>query len=116
MLNAKKIEMLMESNKISKVKLCQITGMARTTLDAILNGSDAKVSTIEAIAKCLGVQVGELFEPSISNAAKTAGPLSPASNSGHITQNIGDSEAWRLLAEERKERIDELKDRLAKYE
>ena len=41
----------MAAAKINKAQLCTKTGIARTTLDAILNGSDARISTIEAIAR-----------------------------------------------------------------
>lgn len=47
---------------ITKVKLCSATGIARTTLDAILNGADAKISTVEAIASELHLHIGYLFD------------------------------------------------------
>ena len=65
MLNVKKIENAMLEQKISKAKLCSSTGIARTTLDAILNGSDAKISTIESIAGILNVKIGFLFDEEI---------------------------------------------------
>lgn len=55
----------MLEKKISKAKLCSSTGIARTTLDAILNGSDAKISTIETIAGVLNVKIGFLFDEEI---------------------------------------------------
>ncbi|ROT12283.1 XRE family transcriptional regulator [Muribaculaceae bacterium Isolate-105 (HZI)] len=65
MLNTKKIEQSMAVGKMTKAKLCSATGIARTTLDAILNGSDAKISTIEAISKVLNVRIGFLFDEEI---------------------------------------------------
>lgn len=62
MLNAKKLEEQMETSKISKSKLCSRVHIARTTLDAILNGGDAKISTIEAIANELNINIGFLFD------------------------------------------------------
>lgn len=62
MLNVKKIELAMNERNLTKVKLCSATGIARTTLDAILNGSDAKISTIEAIAAELHLRIGYLFD------------------------------------------------------
>lgn len=56
----------MARHKISKSKLCSMTGIARTTLDAILNGSDAKISTIEAIATAIGVKISFLFDEEIT--------------------------------------------------
>lgn len=55
----------MSEGKITKAKLCATTGIARTTFDAILNGSDAKISTIEAISKVLKVKIGFLFDEEI---------------------------------------------------
>lgn len=55
----------MLEGKITKAKLCSATGIARTTFDAILNGSDAKISTIEAISKVLKVKIGFLFDEEI---------------------------------------------------
>lgn len=65
MLNVKKIEIAMTECRINKVKLCAATGIARTTLDAILNGADAKISTIEAIASELHVHIGYLFDEEV---------------------------------------------------
>ena len=79
MLNTNKIKQVMEMKRVSKSKLCSETGIARTTLDAILNGSDAKVSTIEAIAKVLGIKVGSLFEEESTGISQaTYGDFSPA--------------------------------------
>ena len=36
--------------------------MSRTTLDNVLAGADAKISTIESLAKVLGVSIGYLFD------------------------------------------------------
>lgn len=57
MLNVRKIEQAMSDAKITKAQLYSRTKIARTTLDAVLNGSDAKISTIETIANALGVPV-----------------------------------------------------------
>ena len=68
MLNVNKITSAMAAAKINKAQLCTKTGIARTTLDAILNGSDARISTIEAIARVLEVPISEFFDdaPAIS--------------------------------------------------
>lgn len=65
MLNTKKIERAMAEGKVTKTKLCSATGIARTTFDAILNGSDAKISTIEAISKVLKIKIGFLFDEEV---------------------------------------------------
>lgn len=63
----------MAEGKITKTKLCSATGIARTTLDAILNGSDAKISTIEAISKVLKIKIGFLFDEEIDVDVRQAG-------------------------------------------
>ena len=62
MLNVRKIEQAMSDAKITKAQLYSRTKIARTTLDAVLNGSDAKISTIETIANALGVPVSYFFD------------------------------------------------------
>lgn len=62
MLNTNKIETTMSSLGLTKAKLCSNVNIARTTLDAILNGGDVKLSTIEAIAKELHLTVGFLLD------------------------------------------------------
>ncbi len=68
MLNIKRITDAMTQAKLNKAQLCSKTGLARTTLDAILNGSDARISTIEALARVLNLSISELFDdtPAIS--------------------------------------------------
>lgn len=63
----------MNECKLSKVKLCSATGIARTTLDAILNGADAKISTIEAIASVLNLHIGFLFDEEVDVEVRNAG-------------------------------------------
>lgn len=71
MLNISKIEKAMAEGHFTKAKFCSATGIARTTLDAILNGSDAKISTIETISKVLNVRIGFLFDEEVE--VRTAG-------------------------------------------
>lgn len=81
----------MLEKKISKTKLCSSTGIARTTLDAILNGSDAKISTIEAIAGVLKVKIGALFDEGEATI-HTEGDYSPAvGNSENVSVIVGDA-------------------------
>ncbi|MGM9873190.1 MAG: helix-turn-helix domain-containing protein [Muribaculaceae bacterium] len=69
MLNIKKLENTMSERNYSKAKLCSKIGITKTTLDAILNGSDAKISTIESIARVLNVNIGYLFDEESSAVA-----------------------------------------------
>lgn len=96
MLNTNILEAAMKAAKMSKTQLCEETRIARTTLNAILAGSDARVSTIEAIAKALKIPVGVLFEPDDKDGVKTSGDFSPASYSGNVSVFAGGD---ALLAE-----------------
>lgn len=116
MLNTNKIQERIKNKRFTKVKLCSEVGIARTTLDAILNGGDTQVSTLEAIAKALDVPVGYLFDD--HSSIHTEGDYSPASDSGDVSVIVGDSvlaERVKLLEkliEEKDERIAELKERI----
>ena len=72
MLNINKLENAITEAKFTKAKLCSTLGIARTTLDSILNGSDTKISTIESISKVLNVKIGFLFDEEVSEV-RTAG-------------------------------------------
>lgn len=73
MLNTKKIEQIMSELGKTKADICRITGMGRPTFDAILKGSDARISTIESIAKALKVHIGFLFDEEVDVDIRAAG-------------------------------------------
>lgn len=58
--------MLMQSSGLNKSQLAERCGVSRATLDNVLAGGDAKMSTAEAIARVLGIRVGYLFDESSS--------------------------------------------------
>lgn len=60
-MNINKLKKLINSSKLNKVQIAEKCGVSRTTLDNVLAGADAKISTIESLAKVLGVSVGYLF-------------------------------------------------------
>lgn len=60
-MNINKLNKLVNSSKLNKVQIAEKCGVSRTTLDNVLAGADAKISTIESLAKVLGVSVGALF-------------------------------------------------------
>lgn len=117
MLNTKKIVDTIRIKNLKKVWLCSQAGIARTTLEAILNGGDTQVSTLEAIAKALDVPIGYLFDDPITSV-HTEGDYSPASDSGDVSVVIGDAvmaervKALEKLIAEKDERISELKERI----
>lgn len=113
----------MQSEKITKADLCKESGIARTTLDAILNGSDAKISTIESLAKVLRVRIGWLFdeEPvnsinvSATGRSQAAGrDLRMVSSPEGIEEVVLNEKVRHLeeLLKEKDERISELKERI----
>lgn len=61
-MNIKKLNELLNASKLNKVQIAERCGVSRTTLDNVLAGADAKISTIESLAKVLGVSVGYLFD------------------------------------------------------
>ena len=73
MLNVNKIEKKMSELGKTKADICRITGMGRPTFDAILKGSDARISTIESIAKALKVHIGFLFDEEVDVDIRAAG-------------------------------------------
>ncbi len=61
-MNIKRLNELLNASKLNKVQIAERCGVSRTTLDNVLAGADAKISTIESLAKVLGVNVGYLFD------------------------------------------------------
>ncbi|MBD9176733.1 helix-turn-helix domain-containing protein [Paraprevotella clara] len=54
-MNFSLLNRLVSESKLGKLQISELAGISRTTLDNALNGSDIKVSTIENLAKVLGV-------------------------------------------------------------
>ena len=57
---------LVNESKLNKAHIAEMANMSRTTLDNALNGADIKVSTIENLAKVLGVSASIFFSGSSS--------------------------------------------------
>lgn len=64
-MNINKLRSLVADSKLNKVQLAEKCGFTRVTLDNILQGGDAKISTIETLARVLGVSVASLFDDSV---------------------------------------------------
>lgn len=62
MVNIKKIQDKIDELKLSKVQLIKNSGLTRVTIDKILKGGEVNVSTLESLAKGLGVSVGFFFD------------------------------------------------------
>jgi transcriptional regulator with XRE-family HTH domain len=61
-MNLKRLNELIVTSSLNKAQLAEKCLISRTTLDNVLSGADAKISTIESLAKVLGVSVGYLFD------------------------------------------------------
>lgn len=105
---------------MSKKALCETAKIARTTFDSILKGADAKISTIETIAKILNVPVGYLFEEDSTGRGVSidAEFSAVAMSTGNATATFGDAvlaervKSLEQLVSEKDERIKELKERI----
>jgi transcriptional regulator with XRE-family HTH domain len=99
----------MEAMKLTKSELCKRTGISRPTLDALLEGGDVKMRTIEAIAQALNVSVGFFFDGEHHNNITNNGNV-------HLQQqgsgNIQNAEEIATL----KEKIELLEKLLAEKE
>lgn len=70
-MNISKLQLLMNQSKINNSNLASISGVSDVTISKILNGADAKISTIEKIAEALKVPVGYFFDDSTINQLST---------------------------------------------
>lgn len=60
-MNLAKINEYIQENGIGLVSLASKIKISRAALENILNGADVKISTVEALAKALGLKVVDLF-------------------------------------------------------
>lgn len=115
MLIVKNIENAIKEAKVSKIRLCEMCQIARTTLDSILNGADTRISTLEAIASALNKPISYFFDES-SIIAK--GDYSPSPDSGDIPMSVGVHvlteriKGLEALIKEKDERIKEKDERI----
>jgi transcriptional regulator with XRE-family HTH domain len=61
-MNLRRLNELIITSPLNKAQLAERCLISRTTLDNVLSGADAKISTIEALARVLDVSVGYLFD------------------------------------------------------
>lgn len=60
-MNISKLQELVAKSGLSKVQIAEKCGFTRVTLDNALAGADVKISTVEALAKVLGVSASVFF-------------------------------------------------------
>lgn len=57
-MNIAKLQLLMAQSKVNNSNLASMSGVSDVTISKILNGADAKISTIERIAEALKFLLG----------------------------------------------------------
>lgn len=76
----------MSQSKVNNSNLASMSGVSDVTISKILNGADAKISTIEKIAEALKVPVGYFFDDSTISQVSTGNSniVVGRDNNGHI--------------------------------
>ena len=86
-MNINKLKVLVEESGFSKQLIAEKCGISRPTVDNVLGGADAKISTIESLAGFFNVPVGHFFD--ICDVNQTFNGMSNVvvgrDNNGHIT-------------------------------
>lgn len=126
MVNIKKIQDKIDELKLSKAQLIKNSGLTRVTIDKILKGGEVNVSTLESLAKGLGVSVGFFFddveEIKGCEIADHGSALATSHGQASVGQNQAEHDELIRLREENKylkqiladkdERIAEFKERI----
>ena len=63
-MNISKLDRLVKESKLNKSEIADAAGITRVTLDNAINGADVKISTVEAVARVLGVSPATFFDES----------------------------------------------------
>lgn len=82
----------MDELKISKAQLIKNSGLTRVTIDKILKGGEVNVSTLEALAKGLGVTVGFFFDEIEEVKEIATSGNGGASATGHAHASVGQNQ------------------------
>ena len=85
-MNISKLQLLMSQSIVNNSNLASLSGVSDVTISKILNGADAKISTIEKIAEALKVPVGYFFDDSTVSQVSTGNSniVVGRDNNGHI--------------------------------
>ena len=102
-MNTNKLRMVMRERKMTRKALTLATGLSGATIDRLLDGADVRVSTVEIVAKVLGVTVASLLEevplsepPAVPSASVT-GHHNNTAVDGTLTITTGDAERVATL-------------------
>jgi transcriptional regulator with XRE-family HTH domain len=58
----KKVQEVLEKSQLSKREVCRRSKLARPTLEKLLNGKEVNVSSLEAYARTMNVEIGYFFD------------------------------------------------------
>lgn len=85
-MNVAKLQLLMSQSKINNSNLASMSGLSDVTISKILNGADAKISSIERISEALKVPVGYFFDDSPVSQVNSgkSNVMVGRDNNGHI--------------------------------
>lgn len=95
-MNFNLLNKLVNESKLGKSRIAEIAKISRTTLDNALSGADIKISTLESLAKVLGVSTSVFFcdNESINEEKLNAPTISQTvTASSHVTQTAGGAPA-----------------------
>lgn len=73
-MNINKLKILVDNSGLSKQSIAEKCNISRPTLDNVLGGADAKISTIESLALFFNVPVGEFFDTNNVNQSCNGNP------------------------------------------
>lgn len=96
-MNVAKLQLLMSQSKINNSNLASMSGLSDVTISKILNGADAKISSIERISEALKVPVGYFFDDS---------PVSQV-NSGKSNVMVGRDNNGQISVSECQDRLED---------
>lgn len=85
-MNINRLRILIEESGLSKQQIAEKCSISRPTLDNVLGGADAKISTIESLASFFNVPVGHFFDTgNVNQTFKGASNIVVGrDNNGHI--------------------------------
>lgn len=93
-------------------------GMPQQNVSRVFNGESIDTKRLVAVSRALNFNFFELYTNIEHREVHTEGDYSPASDSGHVSQIIGDAvlaervKSLEALVAEKNARIDELKERI----
>ncbi|KAA6348230.1 hypothetical protein EZS27_004298 [termite gut metagenome] len=111
-MNISKLQLIMNQRKINNSNLASLSGLSDVTISKILNGADAKISSVEKIAQALGLPVGYFFDEIdvvsghlLSNNGGAASIYGDAKNIGKSVNKNKEIEHLKALLEEKERTI-----------